>query len=163
MVAIMYKQGKVNYPKLAEIYSKKGRHAAVEYLKSTGVQAPNNAINRMKKRYMYDEELKKYIVPEEEAYRGINDERNYQDSILQNEIGFMSMEELCNKNKTTPIEMDEEYILPFPIKSRDAYEAEMFLDKLTELSQYFKLEGNRKICHVNKTELLKQGYNVIMY
>lgn len=162
MVAIMYKQGKVNYPKLAEIYSKKGRHAAIEYLKNSGIQAPNNAINRMKKRYMYDEELNKYIVPKEEINRISNAERNQQDSLYQNEDGFMSMEELCN-NKTSPVEMEEEYIMPFPIKSRDAYEAEMFLDKLTEISYYFKLENNRKICHINKTELLKHGFNVIMY
>ena len=108
---------KVNYPKLAEIYSKKGKHEAVAYLKSIGVQAPYRAIKRMKENYMYDEELNKYIVPEDAKPSG--SKRGRKKSIVNsdNEDEFMSMEELCNKSTAISHEMDGEYILPFPKKS----------------------------------------------
>lgn len=152
---------KVNYPKLAEIYSKKGKSASIAYLKSTGVKAPYRAIKRMKENYMYDEELNKYIVPEDD--KPAEAKRGRKKSTAANESEFLTMEELCNKATGTAHEMDGEYILPFPRKSREAFEAEMFLDKLTEYAAYFKIDKSNHICHINKTELLKQGYEVAMY
>lgn len=154
---------KVNYPKLAEIYSKKGKDASIAYLKSIGVQAPYRAIKRMKENYMYDEELNKYIVPEDAKPAGTKRGRKKSTPNANNEAEFMSMEELCNKSTGTTHEMDGEYILPFPQKSREAFEAEMFLDKLTEYAAYFKIDKSNHICHINKTELLRQGYDVAMY
>lgn len=152
---------KVNYPKLAEIYAKKGKDASIAYLKSIGVKAPYRAIKRMKENYMYDEELNKYIVPEDAKPSGTKRGRKKTVNKSDSEEAFMSMEELCNTS--TIHEMDGEYILPFPRKSRDAFEAEMFLDKLTEYAAFFKIDKSNHICHINKTELLRQGYDVAMY
>ena len=96
---------KVNYPKLAEIYSKKGKHEAVAYLKSIGVQAPYRAIKRMKENYMYDEELNKYIVPEDDKPSGAKRCRKKSIANSDNEDEFMSMEELCNKSTAISHEM----------------------------------------------------------
>ena len=163
MVITMGVITKVNYPTLAEIYSKKGKHAAVNYLKNNGVKAPYRALKRMKEKYMQDEELNKYIVPAEDKPNGRKKAKKSASVKSDSETGFMSMEELCSKKRENPIEMDVEYILPFPSKSREALEAEMLLDKLSEYASFIKLDKNTQICHINKTELLRQGYEIAMY
>lgn len=152
---------KVDYPKLAEIYSKKGHHAAKEYLRNNGVKAPIRAINRMKEKYMYDEELKKYIVPADAKPRSHNKASVQKESDTLE--GFMSIEEICESSGYSPSPIDEEYNIPFPNKTREEIKADMYLDTLTEYTKYIQLDKYLQICHINKTELLRAGFEVVMY
>lgn len=81
------------------------------------------------------------------------------------EASFTSIEELCEKDTNAPHihEMDGEYIGQFPEISVDKLMVELLLDKIQDYNRFFAIDRSNGIVHIDKSRLLKSGFEIFMY
>lgn len=135
---------KIDYDKLEALYETEGREGATKYLNEIGIKAPRAALKKMRDRQL---------------------EKSNSNEINAVEDSFMSIEELCRKDIKTPHvhEMEGEYIGQFPEINGDKLMVELLLDKIQDYNKFFAIDRSNGIVHIDKSRLLKAGFEIFMY
>ena len=132
---------------LAEKYNSDGKQAMYAYLQSEyGIKNPTCTFKRMKKH----PELGYH--PEKERFLFDENSTESEDKV------FMTIDELCASNK----KMKESPVEQQPDKSKEMEKLiqELIGDRLLELSRYISINSISKTLIIDKTSLVRDGYQV---
>ena len=128
---------------LAEKYNSDGKQAMYAYLQSEyGIKNPTCTFKRMKKH----PELGYH--PEKERFLFDENSTESEDKV------FMTIDELCASNK----KMKESPVEQQPDKSKEM--EKLIGDRLLELSRYISINSISKTLIIDKTSLVRDGYQV---
>ena len=132
---------------LAEKYNSDGKQAMYVYLQSEyGIKNPTCTFKRMKKH----PELGYH--PEKERFLFDENSTESEDKV------FMTIDELCASNKKvkeSPVEQQ-----PDKSKEMEKLIQELIGDRLLELSRYISINSISKTLIIDKTSLVRDGYQV---
>ena len=132
---------------LAEKYNSDGKQAMYAYLQSEyGIKNPTCTFKRMKKH----PELGYH--PEKERFLFDENSTESEDKV------FMTIDELCASNK----KVKESSVEQRPDKSKEMEKLihELIGDRLLELSRYISINSISKTLIIDKTSLVRDGYQV---
>lgn len=135
---------------LSEKYNSDGKQAMYAYLrKEYGIKNPTCVFNRMKKhpKLGYHLETDRFLFDK--------------NSTESEEKLFMTIDELCasNKNvKESPVEQQ-----PDKSKEMEKLIQELIGDRLLELSRYISINSISKTLIIDKTSLVRDGYQVTVH
>ena len=132
---------------LAEKYNSDGKQAMYAYLQSEyGIKNPTCTFKRMKKH----PELGYH--PEKDRFLFDENSTESEDKV------FMTIDELCASNKKvkeSPVEQQ-----PDKCKEMEKLIQELIGDRLLELSRYISINSISKTLIIDKTSLVRDGYQV---
>lgn len=132
---------------LAEKYNSDGKQAMYAYLQSEyGIKNPTCTFKRMKKH----PELGYH--PEKDRFLFDENSTESEDKV------FMTIDELCASNKKvkeSPVEQQ-----PDKSKEMEKLIQELIGDRLLELSRYISINSISKTLIIDKTSLVRDGYQV---
>ena len=128
---------------LAEKYNSDGKQAMYAYLQSEyGIKNPTCTFKRMKKHpeLGYHPETDRFLFDE--------------NSTESEDKVFMTIDELCASNKNVKVSPVEQQ----PDKSKEM--EKLIGDRLLELSRYISINSISKTLIIDKTSLVRDGYQV---
>ena len=132
---------------LAEKYNSDGKQAMYAYLQSEyGIKNPTCTFKRMKKH----PELGYH--PEKERFLFDENPTESEDKV------FMTIDELCASNKNVKVSPVEQQ--PDKSKEMEKLIQELIGDRLLELSRYISINSISKTLIIDKTSLVRDGYQV---
>ena len=132
---------------LAEKYNSDGKQAMYVYLQSEyGIKNPTCTFKRMKKH----PELGYH--PEKDRFLFDENSTESEDKV------FMTIDELCASNKNVKVSPVEQQ--PDKSKEMEKLIQELIGDRLLELSRYISINSISKTLIIDKTSLVRDGYQV---
>ena len=132
---------------LAEKYNSDGKQAMYVYLQSEyGIKNPTCTFKRMKKHpeLGYHPETDRFLP-----------DVNFTES--EDKV-FMTIDELCASNKNVKVSQVEQQ--PYKSKEMEKLIQELIGDRLLELSRYISINSISKTLIIDKTSLVRDGYQV---
>ena len=146
----MIKINKQELRLLAERYNSDGKQAMYAFLQTEyGIKNPTCTFKRMKKHTElgYNPETDRFLFDNK--------------SCASEDKVFMTIDELCASNrivKVSPVEQQ-----PDKSKEMEKLIHELIGDRLLELSRYISINSISKTLIIDKTSLIRDGYQVTMH